>query len=329
MIGTCVIWKGGNVASYQDELDAWMAETLERYPTEPARFDLEVYQPDNDDLAQLLSDDSYWMEEFKVVTLDRIDTWKAPDVNALIADLEKQETIYHLSIIYRSKDVIKSVEKVTTEEIRYRLVPYDLADLSEWVIEWLGKRDTRISRDAAEQVAEHYQEDLTAVVSLCLTLSKLSLGRTLTWADVQPHLGEMGVVEMFALTKAIVAGDKARALEVLARLLPSFHPLQMLGLLSKKYRQYLMCVDSSYSVDDLAAIAGGSPGALRYAASEARQLGKSRCILSFNLIVATERGVKGENALEDGLAMQLLVIRLAQHFSLASGARLSASDAHR
>src|SRR6185295_12025810 len=124
----------------------------------------------------------------------------------------------------------------------------------------LDRAGLTLQGDAARVVIAHLGDDAGRIAALVdVWASTYGAGAHLELDDVTPYLNEVGSVRPFELTNRIEEGDVAGSLEVLHRLLtvpsPSqpkpMHPLQVLGILSGRYRTLArLDTDAVVTVDD-------------------------------------------------------------------------------
>ncbi|MEX1009215.1 MAG: hypothetical protein WD271_15435 [Acidimicrobiia bacterium] len=178
--------------------------------------------------------------------------------------------------------------------------------------------------DAVNLVTAHLGEEAGRVGSLVEVLgAAYGDGATLEAGDVAPYLGEAGSVPSYQLTNAIEAGDSARALEVLHRLLNApnardakpMHPLQVLATLLGYYRRLLRLDDSSVqtSADAVTALGGRvKEFPARKALDAARTLGTDGIRQAFDALYQADLDLKGARAIPSDAVVEVLVVRLAR-----------------
>lgn len=113
-------------------------------------------------------------------------------------------------------------------------------------IPWAEARSTsiygkRLNDSAARLLVEKLGPDLRLIDN---ELQKLALyagdAKAITVADVDKLVGGMAETEIFRLTEAVMLKDRAKAVELLARILRQVdHPLQVLVALTNRFRQIL------------------------------------------------------------------------------------------
>lgn len=178
--------------------------------------------------------------------------------------------------------------------------------------------------DAVKLATAHLGEDAGRVGSLVEVLrAAYGDGATLEAGDVAPYLGEAGSVPSYQLTNAIEAGDSARALEVLHRLLnapnardaKAMHPLQVLAILLGYYRRLLRLDDSSVqtSADAITALGGRvKEFPARKALDAARTLRTDGIRQAFDALYQADLDLKGARGIPSDAVVEVLVVRLAR-----------------
>ena len=176
---------------------------------------------------------------------------------------------------------------------------------------------------AGKLVADHLGEDAGRVGALIEVLvGTYGTGATLEADDVAPYLGEAGSVPVYSLTNAIESGDAAAALATLDRLLTvtsprqpkPMHPLQVLGLLTARYRRLMLLDDPSIrtEADAHAALGGkGSSFPAKKALEAVRALGSDGLRRAVDLLHAADLDLKGASAVPPEAVVEVLVVRLA------------------
>lgn len=181
----------------------------------------------------------------------------------------------------------------------------------------------RLDGRAAAMVTEHLGEDAGRVGALVEVLaSTFGEGARLGVEEVEPYLGEAGSVPAYTLTNAIEQGDTAGALAILERLLTvtsprqpkPMHPLQVLGLLTARYRRLLRLDDPAITTEAQAHAALGGKGSTfpaKKALEAVRGLGSDGLRRAVDLLHRADLELKGASALDPQASIEVLVARLA------------------
>jgi DNA polymerase-3 subunit delta len=197
----------------------------------------------------------------------------------------------------------------------------------------LRRAGLRLRPEAAKVVTSHLGDDAGRVDALVAVLAEAHPeGAQLGEDDVAPYLGDAGAVPAYQLTNAIEAGDAARALEVLHRLMTvsspqqpkPMHPLQIMGTLTSSYRRVLRCDDPSIrTADDAIAALGGRVSSFpaRKAMEQAHALGSDGIRTAFDHLAQADLDLKGARGIPEDAVMEVLVVRLARLAASAGGGR--------
>jgi DNA polymerase-3 subunit delta len=187
----------------------------------------------------------------------------------------------------------------------------------------LERADLKLSKDAAGSVAARLGDDAGRVTGLVDVLAAaFGPGAELTADQVEPYLGEAGSVPVFQLTNAIEEGKIAAALSILHRLLTvtsarqpkPMHPLQVLGLLSSRYRKLLTLDDPAINgtKDAHAALGGkGSTYPAQKALEATKALGSDGLRKAVDSLHQADLDLKGASAMPEDAVLEVLVARLA------------------
>lgn len=181
----------------------------------------------------------------------------------------------------------------------------------------------RLDGRGAALVTDHLGEDAGRVGALVEVLAATyGEGARLGVDEVGPYLGEAGSVPAYTLTNAIEQGDTAAALAILERLLTvtsprqpkPMHPLQVLGLLTARYRRLLRLDDPSITTEAQAHAALGGKGSAfpaKKALEAVRGMGSDGLRRAIDLLHRADLELKGASALEPQASIEVLVARLA------------------
>lgn len=188
----------------------------------------------------------------------------------------------------------------------------------DWVLDRIRASPVDLDRSARDAVLDRLGDDVDRVGSLLDTLvATYGDGATLGEGEVAPFLGEAGQVPPWELTDAIDKGDIAAAIDRLHRLMGAgeMHPLQVMAILHRHYRQVLR-LEGSGAADDKAAAAllglKGSTFLAKKALGQARRLGHERVAQAFALLSGADLDLRGATALDGATVLEVLVARLAR-----------------
>jgi len=190
-------------------------------------------------------------------------------------------------------------------------------DTKGWIDEQVAASGLELTKDARSALVQHLGDDVARLGGILSTLeTTFGPGVTIGPDELEPYLGEAGGVPPWDLTDAIDKGDRARALEVLHRMLQGGdrHPLQIMATLTTHYGRVLR-LDGADVVDDKAAAAllgmKGSTFPAKKALGQARALGPEKVARALGLLGEADLDLRGQKAWPDELVLEVLVARLA------------------
>jgi len=188
---------------------------------------------------------------------------------------------------------------------------------SQWLADHLKGGPVRLDAAAQARLGAHLGEDMGRLAGLLDTLAAAyGRGSTVTAADLEPFLGEAGALASWDLTDAIDAGRTAPALEVLHRMLSAgdSHPLVILALLHKHYRQMLRLDGSGVTTAEQAAEVLGLKSSFpaKKALAQANRLGSARVARAVQLLAEADLDLRGGTGLPGELVVEVLVARLSR-----------------
>ena len=188
---------------------------------------------------------------------------------------------------------------------------------SQWLADHLKGGPVRLDGPATARLSEHLGGDMGRLAGLLDTLaSAYGAGSTVSVADLEPFLGEAGSVAPWDLTDALDAGDTAKALDVLHRMLGASgaHPLVVMSSLHRHYRQMLRLDGSGITSPEQAASALGLQSSFpaKKALTQGRRLGTARIARAVQLLADADLDLRGSTALPGELVLEVLVARLSR-----------------
>lgn len=203
-------------------------------------------------------------------------------------------------------------------------------EAASWVQAQAREAGLRLDAGAAALVAGHLGEDLGRLPEVLRALEAFSPpGALLRADDVRPFLGEAGGVPPWELTDAIDAGDTARALALLRRMLSGGgrHPLVVHAALAGHYGRILRlegsgAADEREAAEVLGLPAGRSSFPAKKALTQARRLGFTGVARAVALLHEADCDLKGRRDVPPELVMEVLVARLSR-LAPAAAARVT------
>lgn len=148
----------------------------------------------------------------------------------------------------------------------------------------------------AQRVAEQVGDDVARVDALARTLQSIYGTAPLTFARLEPYLGDAGDVPVWDLTDAIDAGDAAKAIVVARRMLESRRRagLQIVAMLQRHYLNMARLEGSdAHTKDEAAALLGINAFPAGKALTLAQRLGAARLTTAVHWIAAADLDLKG------------------------------------
>jgi len=196
---------------------------------------------------------------------------------------------------------------------------------TQWIGEQLRGAPVRLDSRAAATLGDHLGQDLGRLRSLVDSLAAAyGEGAAVDEERLAPFLGEAGPVASWELTDAVDAGDAARAVEALARLLGpgALHPLAVVAILHRHVQAMLRVDGSSVTTPEEAAQLLGTRSVFpaRKALEQSRRLGSARIGRAVTLLADADLDLRGRTGLDGRTVLEVLVARLAR-LSAAGGPR--------
>jgi DNA polymerase-3 subunit delta len=209
-------------------------------------------------------------------------------------------------------DAVKAVGTVTNTS-----PPSRPKDRQGWIADHIAAAGLRIKPDAAAQLGQWLGEDAGRLDGILATLtSTYGSDHVLTFADIAPFLGDAGGVPPWDFTDAIDAGDTAKALTMLGRMLHGGerHPLQIMAILHGNYANLakLDGVNARTEADAMAATGIKSPFPAKKALQTYQRLGPVSTKRAMELLAQADLDLRGAKDLEPELVMEVLVARLSK-----------------
>ncbi|MGH9079251.1 MAG: DNA polymerase III subunit delta [Acidimicrobiales bacterium] len=187
---------------------------------------------------------------------------------------------------------------------------------AQWLADQLRSGPVRLEGPAAAHLSEHLGEDVGRLEGLLDTLAAAyGPGSTVSLEELEPFLGVAGALAPWDLTDAIDAGETARALAALERMVSGeSHPLVVMAILHRHYRQMLRLDGAGMTVPEEAARLLGlrSSFPAQKALAQSRRLGSARIARAIRLLAQADLDVRGVTALPGETVLEVLVARLSR-----------------
>lgn len=254
--------------------------------------------------------------EKKVVLVRHLHDIDADAIESFVAGLDSH--IPEVDVVMTAtgripKAISDACKRVSAQTIGATVVSGQ-KDRVLWVETRLVEAGFTYSADVARMIAAWFANDHARLSGLIATLvSAHGHGAKLTRSDVEAFLGEAGAVAPWDLTDAIDAGDAAKALTMLHRMMIDSHPMQILSLLGNRYAQ-MMKIDGRgvRTKEDAVAILGGKPFTAGKVLEQHQRLGSAGIARAVSLLAEADRDLRGGKDWSEEMVMEVLVARLAR-----------------
>jgi DNA polymerase III subunit delta len=209
-------------------------------------------------------------------------------------------------------DAVKTVGTVTSTS-----PPSRPKDRQAWITDHIAAAGLRIKPDAAARLGAWLGEDTGRLDGILATLtSTYGADHVLRFDKVEPFLGEAGGVPPWDFTDAIAAGETAKALTLLGRMMHAGgrHPLQVMAILHNHYANLakLDGAGARSEADAMAATGIKSAFPAKKAMQTYNRLGPAATRRAFELLAQADLDLRGAKDLEPELVMEVLVARLSK-----------------
>jgi DNA polymerase-3 subunit delta len=191
----------------------------------------------------------------------------------------------------KSNKLVKAAGEVVEVNVGSRA-----PDRISFVEEKLAEYRVSTDRTTAQLIVSKVGDDVARIDALARTLSSIYGTAPLTYAHVEPYLGDAGDVPEWDLTDAIDAGDATQAITVARRMLDSKSRagLQIVNILQRHYLHMARLEGSGARSDEDAA---GLLGVHKYPAGKllrvSGRLGPQRVATAVHWITKADMDLKG------------------------------------
>jgi DNA polymerase-3 subunit delta len=273
----------------------------------------------------------------RIVVLRDVGRWNTEEVQPLLNYLENPLDSTALVLVAGAGTTAQKLAAAAKAKGRVVSTAVDSRKPDDWIRDRIRKSGLDLDAGAQERLKDHLGDDPSRLVAILDVLSAAyEPGRRLSFADIEPYLGQAGSVTPWAFTDSIDAGRPDAALEALHRLLEGGdrHPLVVLAILHRHVAS-LMKVDSpSIRTEQQAAVAMGiAPGRSTFPAKKAlrsaRLWGSAGIAEAISLVSAAETDLKGDSAWPGEAVLEVLVARLCRLARSGSASRSRPAATHR
>jgi DNA polymerase-3 subunit delta len=254
-----------------------------------------------------------------VVVARGVDRFNADELAPLIAylgnPLDSCDLVVEVNSASAPKkltDAVKAVGTVTNTS-----PPARAKERQDWIADRITEAGLRLKPDATAQLGAWLGEDAGRLDGILATLtSTYGHDQVLTFADVEPFLGDAGGVPPWDFTDAIDAGNTTKALTLLGRMMHGGerHPLQIMAIMHSHYSSIakLDGADARSEQDAMAATGIKSPYPAKKALANYRRLGPASTRRAIELLAQADLDLRGAKDLDSELVMEVLVARLSK-----------------
>jgi DNA polymerase-3 subunit delta len=268
------------------------------------------------DAAQTLP----FLTERRVVVARDVGRFNADDPTSLLGYLDNPLDTTELVLVAGGGRLSKKLTdgvKAGGGTVVNTTPPNRARDRQTWVRTEAEEHGIRLDGAAAARIAEQLGDDVGRLEGiLSVVRSTYGEGVKVSAADIEPFLGEAGGVPPWDFTDAIDAGQTAKALTLMARMIHGGerHPLQIMAILHGHYGKLarLDGVDAR-SENDAASAMGIKPGyPAKKALANYRRLAGGGVQRAIQLLAKADSDLRGDTDLSPELVMEVLVARLSR-----------------
>jgi DNA polymerase-3 subunit delta len=268
-----------------------------------------------------------FLTDKRVVVARDIGRFTADDVSPLVAYLNDPLPSTDLVMVAGGGRMAKSLvdaAKKAGGTTTNTTPPTSKRDRSMWIEEQVAGAGMMLDSSALALIAGWMGEEPGRLSGVLETLqSTYGNDRKLSAGDVEPFLGDSGSVPPWDLTDAIDRGDTTAALSMLARMISSRHPLQVMATLHSHYVRLLKLdgaeANTEQAVADVLGIKAGFPA--RKALDQYRRLSSGGVARAIDLLAQADLDLRGQRDLPEELVMEVLVARLSRLSPAGGGSR--------
>ena len=268
------------------------------------------------DAAQTLP----FLTDRRVVVARDVGRFNADDLTSLLGYLDNPLETTELVLVAGGGRLSKKLTdgvKAGGGNVVNTTPPNRPRDRQTWVRTEAEEHGVRLDGAAAARIAEQLGDDVGRLEGILSVIrSTYGEGVKVSAADIEPFLGEAGGVPPWDFTDAIDAGQTAKALTLMARMIHGGdrHPLQIMAILHGHYGKLarLDGVDARSEADAASAI-GIKPGyPAKKALANYRRLAGGGVQRAIQLLAKADSDLRGDTDLGPELVMEVLVARLSR-----------------
>jgi DNA polymerase-3 subunit delta len=191
----------------------------------------------------------------------------------------------------KSNKLVKAADEVIEVNVGSRI-----ADRVAFVKSKMDEYGVTIDHATVQKVADQVGDDVARVDALARTLQSIYGTAPLTFARVEPYLGDAGDVPVWDLTDAIDGGDATKAIVVARRMLESRGRggLQIVSMLQRHYLNMSALEGSdARTKEEAAVLLGVNPFPAGKSLQMSERLGPERLTTAVHWITDADLALKG------------------------------------
>jgi DNA polymerase III subunit delta len=261
-----------------------------------------------------------FLTDARVVVAREVGALKAADVGPLLEYVADPSPTTALILVGGGGQIPDALVKAvkTSGRVVDTDAPTPARQRAAWVVDQIKAGPVTLDKDATARVADHVGEDVARIGALLELLAAAhGPGARIGVDDLEPYLGEAGGVAPWELTDAIDAGDTARALANMHRMVAGGgrHPLVVLATLHNHFARMLRLDGAGFAGGAEAAAALGMKGSTfpaEKALKQGRKLGTDGVARAMELLAGADLDLKGRRDLPELAILEVLIARLSR-----------------
>jgi len=256
-----------------------------------------------------------FLSDKRVIVAREVSRFVADDLPALLGYLDNPLDSSDLVLVAGGGRISKKL----TDAVKKSGTVHNTSpgrDKRAWLADQVAAAGLKMEGGAMAQLATWLGEDAGRLDGILSTLaSTYGFGGKLSFAQVEPFIGEAGGVPPWDLTDAIMGGDTTQALSLLGRMVHAGgrHPLQVMSILHNHYAGIAKLDGAGARNEDQAAAVTGLKGfPAKKALQNYNKLGGANTKRAIDWIAQADLDLRGAKDLEPELVMEVLVARLSK-----------------
>lgn len=320
---------GDDASSRQNDMATTVDELLGDQDRSMCVESFDLADTDSDDAKTRIIEDAVnslcsppFLTPLRIVVIRDIGAATSDQVASLVSYLENPSPTSKLVVVQGGGRISTLLTKAWKPMVEQRGTAREkIADVFVRIT-----REAQISFEPGvrEVIFSHCGDDSSKMISIVDRLvSVYGTGSKLSLDDINSYLGESGNVAFYELANQVCAGMTKNALEIVSRMMHStsstntkpMHPLQIVSLLSSHFRKLSIVDDPSIKNQNDAFSALGSKGkpyGAKKSWEQARMLGSEVILSCLELLGSLDVAIKGGNALDAEIAIELGIVSLCQ-----------------